>query len=83
MRSDGSTMLWHEAEAVRETLSEIPPLYLKEMFRAFLAVNRSLTETIGPDWLDKSSGQNIPYDIRSVLLGNLKADERGVLRSTL
>lgn len=75
-------MTHREATNVTDALRNIMPLYRSEMFRAFRALDISLTHTIGEDWLDKSRGDNLLHDLYSTMRGGLTADEDGVLRSS-
>ena len=71
-----------QADRIRRTLQkEFAPSELVEMFQAFRLLDKSLTVTAGEGWLDRVGGYNLPYDIRSVLSGNLKPDDRGVLNT--
>lgn len=71
---------WRESDQVKAALLSLSNRERKALVKAVLMLNRSLEVTQGPDWLDKATGAEIPYDIYSTVRGGLVADERGVLR---
>lgn len=72
-------MLSHQRSLpVKRALLDLSNSQRKELVRAVLILNTSLSQTIGANWLDKVSGAEIPYDIFSILTGNLIPDEKGI-----
>ena len=65
------------ARDIKLALEDIPPYWRQEMFKAFLLLNESLTQTIGEDWLDKSS--NLTHNLYSIMVGTLIPDADGIL----
>ena len=72
---------FNKRKRIRKILVEqITPFELKDVIEAILLLNNSLKVTIGEDWLSKSSGVEIPFDIVNILWGKYEPDERGVLQ---
>lgn len=70
----------HGANQVKQALLSLSNIERKELVRAVLALDKSLGITIGPEWLDRGTGAELPYDVHSVVSGGLIPDERGVLK---
>lgn len=74
-------MYAHQREQeIRHLLQSLSHRECKDLVKAILLLNDSRSQTVGPNWLDKIPGQELPWDIAPVMAGRYEPDEKGILQ---
>lgn len=71
---------YQREQEIKQTLQSLNFRERKDLIKSILLLNNSLSQTIGPDWLNKVTGEELPWDIVAIMAGRYEPDEKGILQ---